>query len=196
MYPALPQQPAHRRCHAGPGAPRAGFSLVEILLVIVIMLTLVALLLSVIGQARNAASGTSCLVNLRSISQSFAFYTVDNVGCYPNPAASGQSWEQSISLYLPPTGGSGASFFKCPADQEVFPSLGSSYDWRDTGDPTTTLAGQSVAHVSRENAILAFDALPGWHAPQLINVTLMTGSSYAVRAEEWLKDLSSPVCGP
>ncbi len=160
-------------------------------------MTLIALVASFLGQARNMAGGTTCLSNLRSLSQAFAFYTVDNTGHYPDPASNNMAWEQSISNFLPPPSTtSTASVFHCPADQEIYPAVNSSYDWRDTGVPATTLAGRSVTDVTRENAILVFDVLPGWHAPKMINVSLMTGSAYSDTQSDWLGDLNTPLRGP
>ena len=176
-------------------ARRAGFSLLEILLVVVIILTLCSLLVASLGRARSATTKTICLTNLRSISQAFAFYTVDNAGSYPNPAASNTSWEAAISSYLPPPSSTNSPVFRCAADQEIYANVGSSYDWRDTGVTNTTLAGRNVSTLQRDNAILAFDMLPGWHEPKMMNVVLITGSASSVCQKEWFADFSSPL-GP
>jgi competence protein ComGC len=172
---------------------RRGFSLIELLLVMLIIMTLLALMLSFVGKGKRIASGTVCLSNLRSISQAFAFFTVDHGGRYPDPAANNQPWEESVVPYFPPVTSGPSSFFKCPADGELFPVIGSSYDWRDTGIPSTTMAGRSVMDVTRPSAALVYDALPGWHAPGKINVGTADGSVMLISQDDWFHDLSTPI---
>jgi prepilin-type N-terminal cleavage/methylation domain-containing protein len=183
---------------AAPGCPkhptrRAGFSLLELLLVVVIILTLGALLLPAIGRARDAASSSVCLSRLRSLTEGFALYTVQNTGHFPDPTANNVSWEQAISPNL--GNPSGASCFRCPADQEVYPMANSSYDWRDTGDVSTTLAGRSISTVTRTDVVLVFDALPGWHAQRSINVGWLNGSASSIVQSQWFSNLNAPVGG-
>ena len=78
-------------------------------------------------------------------------------------------------------------------DEEVAKEAGCSYDWRDTGDPATTMAGRSLDKVNRTNAVLVFDSLPDWHAPKKINIARLDGSSHTVDAAECFKDLLLPV---
>jgi len=87
----------------------------------------------------------------------------------------------------------GPAAFACPADSEIFPEVGSSYDWRDTPNPITTLAGRSVSAVSRSTAVLAFDTLPGWHEKHFMNAIRVDGSAEEMREEDCLGDLRVPV---
>ena len=48
--------------------------------------------------------------------------------------------------------------FVCPADNELAPIVGSSYDWRDTADASTTLAGRVITDCGRPSLIIAFEA--------------------------------------
>lgn len=82
--------------------------------------------------------------------------------------------------------------FACPADSEIFPSVGSSYDWRDTPDPLTTLAGRKMTD-ARSDAVLAFETLPGWHGRHLMNALLVSGAVLVVNDESCLADLHVPV---
>ena len=80
----------------------------------------------------------------------------------------------------------------CPADEEVYPAVGSSYDWRDTGNPDTTLAGQPITK-ARSDAIFAFETLPGWHSKNKINAVRVDGSALSMDEEDCLSDLA---CSP
>lgn len=64
---------------------RNAFTLVELLVVIGIIAVLVAMLLPVLNRAKEAASTTKCLAQLRQIGQAAAMYTNDNKG-YTLPA--------------------------------------------------------------------------------------------------------------
>ncbi|HVT89090.1 MAG TPA: type II secretion system protein [Tepidisphaeraceae bacterium] len=56
----------------------AGFTLVEVLVVIGIVAILVAILLPAMTRAREAANRTACLSNLKQIYEAFHFYAMDN----------------------------------------------------------------------------------------------------------------------
>jgi hypothetical protein len=84
--------------------------------------------------------------------------------------------------------------FACPSDDEVFPSVGSSYDWRDTADPLTTLAGRPITQPIRADAVLAFESLPGWHQRHWMNALLVNGSAQTMNDDVCLGDLEVPVC--
>jgi prepilin-type N-terminal cleavage/methylation domain-containing protein/prepilin-type processing-associated H-X9-DG protein len=73
----------HRRhCgrQAGAAPPRDGFTLVELLVVIGIIVILVAMLLPVLRVAREAAATTRCLSNLRQIGMAIQMYADTNKG--------------------------------------------------------------------------------------------------------------------
>ena len=59
---------------------RVGFTLVELLVVIGIIAVLIALLLPVLGQARQSARRTACLSNLRQLTAAVISYAIDHDG--------------------------------------------------------------------------------------------------------------------
>ncbi|HEV8604719.1 MAG TPA: prepilin-type N-terminal cleavage/methylation domain-containing protein [Tepidisphaeraceae bacterium] len=165
----------------------AAFTLVELLVVVAIIAILIALLLGVLGRARASASALACCSNLRQIGVAFHVYATDNGGRLPEPALSGISWETALRAQQ------GAQWFRCPADEEVFPAVGSSYDWRDTGDPETTLAGRVITK-ARSDAVLAFETLPGWHSKHQMNAVRVDGSAVVMDEADCLGDLQkSPI---
>ena len=74
--------------------------------------------------------------------------------------------------------------------------MGSSYDWRDTGDPYTTLAAQGIAE-ARGDAVLVFDALPGWHRQKTMTAVRISGAAEVMAEQDCLGDLQrSPLVNP
>lgn len=149
------------------------------------------LLIPLLGQTRSAAQSVACLANLRQIHTGLMSYAADNAKRLPDPQALQVSWEEAIRKYLP-----GVGVFQCKADEELFPSVGSSYDWRDTGRPETTLAGRFITDVERTNAVLAFEALPGWHAAGRMNAVLLNGAASEMDQTVCLADLQRAIRRP
>jgi prepilin-type N-terminal cleavage/methylation domain-containing protein/prepilin-type processing-associated H-X9-DG protein len=81
-----------------------GFTLVELLVVVAVLLTLLAMLLPAISRAMEAARRAKCVSNLRQISNGARMYAMANHGWYPlygytgeggytwNDAAGGDEW--------------------------------------------------------------------------------------------------------
>jgi prepilin-type N-terminal cleavage/methylation domain-containing protein/prepilin-type processing-associated H-X9-DG protein len=72
---------------------RPGFSLIELLAVIVVVGILSAVLIPVIGGARHSADRVECTSNLRQIGLAVGSYATDHDGTLPGPAYS------SVSVY-------------------------------------------------------------------------------------------------
>lgn len=65
------------------GFARAGFTLVELLVVIGIIALLISMLLPALGKVRGQARGVQCQANLRTIGQSMYLYADRNKGALP-----------------------------------------------------------------------------------------------------------------
>jgi hypothetical protein len=113
---------------------------------------------------------------------------MENGGTFPDPFLNQKSWEACLKAYL-----TAPDAFICPSDSEVASIIGSSYDWRDTGQASTTFAGQTVDSITRPSAVLAFDALAEWHARQRINAVMFDGSAQQMTVKECFGDLIVPV---
>lgn len=165
-----------------------GFSLLEVLVVILLVAVLVSIVLVSLRDSRRLAQAGVCLSQIRQITMGLRQYGMHHQKLLPDPVVSGISWAQSIHPFV-----GGNQVFACPGDHEVFPLNGISYDWRDTGDPATTMAGRSIDKTTRADAVLVFESLPGWHAPRKINTGWIDGSSRTMNDGECFADLLKPV---
>jgi prepilin-type N-terminal cleavage/methylation domain-containing protein len=181
------------RCHGlgrlATAAARRGFTVAEMLVVVGILVVVALLLMPMVTKARDASRGANCLSNLRRLGLAFRLYAQDHGGKLPDPAESEIPWEQSLNRYVT------FDTFRCPGDHELAPATGSSYDWRDTGDALTSLAGRTFAEPLRDHAVLVFDALPGWHEKNRMNVSYTDGSAQSVDSGVCVNDLEWPIFG-
>jgi prepilin-type N-terminal cleavage/methylation domain-containing protein len=113
---------------------RQGFTVVELLVVIVILATLAAISVpigrSMVGRAKEAA----CLSQLRSLGVGLQSYLAENGNIMPtlNPARryKGQDVPVLETVLLPYVGSEEG--FHCPADAKDFKKSGCSYFWNST----------------------------------------------------------------
>jgi type II secretory pathway pseudopilin PulG len=169
---------------------RGAFTLTELVIVAALITVLVVLLLPVITQARRASRSVVCLSHLRNIDLAFRLYGTDNSNHLPNPAITLIPWEHSLVRYCSP------EMFVCPGDDELAPATNSSYDWRDTGNSLTTLAGYGLPPSLRLDAVLVYDALPEWHEKYRMNTGLIDGSVRSMTYDECVTDLDTPIRPP
>jgi prepilin-type N-terminal cleavage/methylation domain-containing protein len=168
---------------------KRGISLAELMIVIGIIAILSVLALAAVSNARRTANSVVCLQHLKAIQVAFLQYATDNGDRYPPTRdVAKRSWEMLLSPDIGPVGA-----FQCPSDSEIFPQEGSSYDWRDTGDSATTLAGKHVGGAIRGNAVLAYETLPNWHNKAKMNAVLIDGRCITMDADACLVDLTKPV---
>jgi prepilin-type N-terminal cleavage/methylation domain-containing protein/prepilin-type processing-associated H-X9-DG protein len=109
-----------------PPARLGGFSLMELLFVLVILGLLAALLFPVFGSAREKARQAACVGNMRQLGMAFRLYMQDNDEIFPinrtcvggfmppeTPCAEGMTvlgWLDMVAVYTR------GSLFKCPSD--------------------------------------------------------------------------------
>jgi hypothetical protein len=169
--------------------------LVEALIVLAVLAILVGLATAAISKARQASSLATCAANLRAIGQGFAAYANANSGVLPYVELSSPQWEDLLMAQ-----GLTRRNFCCPADQEIFPSLGSSYDWRDTGKPDSnpaldhpnTFSGRQLSAIFNLNLVMSFESLPGWHKPHTVMAVHVDMSVDSMDETEFFDNLQCP----
>jgi prepilin-type N-terminal cleavage/methylation domain-containing protein len=168
-----------------------GFTLIELLVVIGIIALLAAILIPVLSKARVSSRSVNCLSNLRQVMMAFGMYANTYNQRLPNPQVAEESWESLLRDYLPTR-----EIYHCQADGGLFENLRSSYDWRDTSNARTTLAGRSMLEIRRHTLVFAFDALPDWHARGKINAARADGSALTMSYQDCLRDLYHDISLP
>lgn len=112
-----------------------GFSIVELLVVIAVMLIVAALLLPAISKSKERSRSTACLSNLRQIGMSLQLYVTENENRLPimydaipgvvNPTNAVPTMDRVLSNYL-----GNARVLLCPSDTRgLFLQTRSSYAW-------------------------------------------------------------------
>ncbi len=112
---------------------RAGFTLIELMVVIAIIAIIASLLLPGFAKSKEQARSSKCLSNLKQIGLAIQTYVTDNdslmpvlfdrpVGMFPIG--------NSMDVVLLKHAGDNKQVFKCPSDgQNIFLQTGSSYGW-------------------------------------------------------------------
>lgn len=95
---------------------RTGFTLVELLTVIAIVVILVAITIPIVGMVRNNASATKCKSNLRQLSIAYLIYAQDHKG----NVLTDSPWTNLLDPYLAraKTTDKLYEFYRCPVAAE------------------------------------------------------------------------------
>jgi prepilin-type N-terminal cleavage/methylation domain-containing protein/prepilin-type processing-associated H-X9-DG protein len=128
----------------GPGRKNErGFTLIELMAVIVIILLLGTFAMPAWQKVIDKAQSQACAVNLREIGIAIQLAVQDNSGFYPNiepdptmPIYLEEDNAQTLAEVLEPYGVA-AKTLKCPADaanNNYFAQKGTSYEWRPLVD--------------------------------------------------------------
>ena len=163
------------------GNKRAGFTLIEILVVISILAILAALLFPVFSQAKESAKKTTCISNLRQGADALLLYCSDNDERYPIGA---DSADRLIFLWTPET----SEWPQVQQMQRTMPVLRDilnpyirSYDlWRCASDTGGTDAAYRDSDGQDVNVNLAPNAFVKW------------GTSYAYRVRLGMQGVADP----
>lgn len=155
---------------------RSGFTIIELLVVIVVISVLASLVFSVYMRSKEKGRQTQCLSNLRQLGQASLMYAQENNGLFPpyvNEESTPQRWES-----IPIHGGypladhlnaalmpyvNNRKIFYCPTDPYAGKSISvwavyhlySSYAYRFSSDATITDDGHTEWFVARnENEVV------------------------------------------
>jgi prepilin-type N-terminal cleavage/methylation domain-containing protein len=161
---------------------RTGFSLTELLVVILIVAILGGLLTVAVQRARAQARSTQCLNNLRQLALGFRLYADARGGKLPDGKR--EPWFVQIAPLLEAQ----QSVFRCPADPQ---EVDLSYGWRDESAtlPTASLAGKKIEHVANSELVLVFDQATGWHAPEMLNAAMVNSATLSLSEDEFEHNL-------
>ena len=121
-----------------PDEAGGAFTLIELLVVLAVISLLAALLLPMLGRAKESARATVCLSNLHQTGVALQIYVQDNGNRLPtmrdaptDPAVEATNLFPVINQVLAPQLGN-TNVLRCPSDfEQLFETTGSSYAWNN-----------------------------------------------------------------
>ena len=170
-----------------PRRRRSGFSLVEMLVVIGVIVMVIGIVIPVIGSARRRASSVECQSHLRDLSIGFQQLVDMNDGFFPTSLDA--AWDDLLLDYA-----TDEAIFECP-DDPLFQKTQLSYAWRDefsVADPAYSLAGKARGNIRKVDLIVVFDAHDSWHETNYINAATIDGAAASYSVEEFDTNLQQP----
>ncbi len=144
-----------------------GFTLMEVLITIAIVVALAALVIPVGNTMLRNSRKAACLSNLRQIGTGLESYLQDHQNIMPELAVGRSSIQEDVPVldntlqaYL-----SSPDVFRCPEDDKEFKKSGSSYLWNSTqnGRPKMNLAFFGSTDSSQIPLVTDKEA---WHGEQ------------------------------
>lgn len=163
----------NRRCFGCRRLAGSGFTLVEVLVVIGVLMLLAALLFPAFGRAREDGKRKVCLSNLRQIGLSLQQYSQDHDRRYPplppSPPDGSAGWAITIANYV-----KNDAIFQCPSEEHPSPNDGFTDYWINAAllgksdvrlrfPANVIIEGEGEAS-SVDYALGATASLPDWEA--------------------------------
>ncbi len=159
----------------------AGFTIVELLVVLAVVALLAALAIPAFTAAIDRGRSAACLQNLRAIGAGLQGYLGEHGLQMPELAAGRPSRQEDLPVLdtLLATYVDSEKVFHCPADGKLFAATGNSYFWN------SALNGQSAANLNfllfvedRSRIPVVFDK-EGWHRKSGVRVNFLYADGHA-----------------
>lgn len=143
---------------------RRGFSLLEMLVAVAIILVLAALTVPAVGLMTSRAHSAKCVANLRGLGIGLNGYLADNNMVLPPLVAARSNVTENVKAIDNTLNGyvDDMRIFTCPADPGIATTTGTSYYWN------SALSGQSLASLNffvwtQATLIPVLVDKEGWH---------------------------------
>jgi prepilin-type N-terminal cleavage/methylation domain-containing protein/prepilin-type processing-associated H-X9-DG protein len=162
-------------------AGRRGFTLVEVMVVVGILVLLVAVGWPAVSSGIARAQSAGCLGNLRALGVALNLYLADHGGIMPGVAAARSSRSEEVPVIDTILAGyaDNPAVFGCPSDRELFRETGTSYYYN------SALGGQPVAAMNFLGLVEGSSRIPvlvdkeGWHSRNPTRVNHLFADGHA-----------------